>query len=147
MSMFDPDDDAPDSELTGPFVEPEQQMPEPEEEESPAAAQNSGMEYISAPEGSLPTQEQGPYGGYRSPAPAPVDNPPAGQDTDVNDWLKMPSAPPAVQLSPYKDSAADLDALKAQYAKEATENTKPSGWRRLAAGLAGGAVAVTAAGG
>ena len=148
MSLFDPDDEDETQGATSPFVERTDsvaEVPEAEEPGStplpPAGAQDSAQDYVSAPEGALPTAEQGPYGEFRSPVAAPEEAVSDGAPTDDSDWMKPIPVPEAVKFSPYKDSTADLDALKAQYAKEATENVKPSGWRRLAAGLAGGAVA------
>ena len=150
MSLFDPDDEDETQGTRSPFAEPTdsvpaQEVPEPTEAGStplpPAGAQDSSGEYLSAPEGSLPTAEQGPYGESLSPVAAPVEAISNGAPVDDNDWLKPIPVPAAVKYLPYKDSTANLDALKAQYAKESGENTKPSGWRRFAAGLAGGAVA------
>lgn len=147
MSMFDPDDDAPDSRSSSPFAEEVDSAPTPEPEDPsgtplpPAGAQDSSGDYVSAPEGSLPTEEQGPTEGFRSPAETAPEASPDGAPTDDNDWLKPIPLPPGVKFSPYKDSTADLDALKAQYTKEAGENVKPSVLRRIVAGLGGGAAA------
>lgn len=134
MSMFDPDDDAPDSQLSSPFIEPvdgETETPQPEDPSlnplPPAGQQDSGGEYLSSSEA-------------EPESPAETAIVPEG-GADDSDWIKAPPVPTPVTLQPYRSTDESLKALKDQYAQEATENTKPSGWRRLAAGLAGGAVA------
>jgi hypothetical protein len=66
---------------------------------------------------------------------------PTSLPTDYSHASQPLSPPNYEQYQQYGDHSADMAAYTAQKAAEAKENTKPSVWRRLGAGLAGGMVA------